>query len=124
MKQSAQGHAAGEQQSWDLNTGILSPKIVVVITTQASGCLPVSCSLINRNLPSWLKGRSHRWWGAMWAGVVKEIFLEVGAGEMGVRRCSRAGVAGRSAGEERHTALKSGHLGQAPLALRALFPLL
>lgn len=51
MKQSAQGHAAGEQQSWDLNTGILSPKIVVVITTQASGCLPGSCSLINRNPP-------------------------------------------------------------------------
>lgn len=36
-----------------------------------------------------------------------------------MRRCDRAGVAGWSAGEGRHTALKSGHLGQAPLALRS-----
>lgn len=38
---------------------------------------------------------------------------------MSVRRCDRAGVAGWSAGEEGTQLSKSGHLGQAPLALRS-----
>ena len=122
MKKSAQEHAAGEQQSWDLNPGILSPKLMVVITTQASRCLPGSCSLINRNPPQ-LAARVKVIgvgvpWGLIHVGWCGQGSLPGSGGRrMSVRRCDRAGDAGWSAGEGRHTAPKSGHLGQAPLAL-------